>query len=88
VGRRKPYEPQKGLARAVKDLRSQANLDQSELAELAGLSTSWISRIESGDYNPPWGSMRLVAKGLGMSLAELAELAEQMEIKAAAKRAS
>jgi len=74
-----PYEPQKGLAKAVRVLREQAKLSQRSLAERAGISASWLSRIESGDYDPTWNSMRKVAEGLGVSMETLAEIAADYE---------
>ena len=71
------YEPQTGLAEAVRKLREKAKLSQAELAERAGISASWMSRIESGDYDPSWGNMRQVAQGLGVSMETLAEIAEE-----------
>jgi transcriptional regulator with XRE-family HTH domain len=59
----------------VRELREEANLTQKELAQRAGISASWLSRIESGDYDPTWSSMRKVATGLGVSMETLAELA-------------
>ena len=74
-----PCEPQKGLARAVKALREREKLDQTALAERAGLPLSAIAEIESGETDPAWGDMRLVAAGLGVSMEALAELAEELE---------
>lgn len=64
---------------AVRQLREKAGLSQRALAERAGISASWLSRIESGDYDPTWGSMRRVAGGLGVSLERLSEVAEELE---------
>lgn len=74
-----PCGPQKGLGRALRHLREEATLSRQDLAERAGLSASWLSRVESGEEDPPWGDMRRVASGLGVSLEQLAELAEQFE---------
>jgi transcriptional regulator with XRE-family HTH domain len=60
-------------------LREQAKLSQKQLAERADMSASWLCRIESGDYDPTWGSMRKVAQGLGVSMETLAELAGDYE---------
>ena len=73
------YEPQQGLASAVRILRERAGLSRSELAERAGISTSWLSRIESGSYDPSWGSMRRIARGLDVSMEVLSEVAEENE---------
>jgi transcriptional regulator with XRE-family HTH domain len=74
-----PLEPQRGLARAVKALREREKLDQAGLAERADLPVAAIAEIESGEGDPVWGDVRLVAQGLGVTLEELAELAEEIE---------
>ena len=73
------YEPQQGVAKAVQVLREEAKLSQKELAERAGMSPSWLCRLESGDYDPTWGNMRKVAQELGVSMETLAELAGDYE---------
>ena len=80
--RPRPHEPQRGLGQAVRRLREEANLSPRTLAERAGMSASWLSRIESGDYDPTWGNMRRVAQGLGVSMESLSELAEELEARA------
>lgn len=72
-------EPQRGLAKAVRTLRERAGLNPAEVAERAGLSVSVMNRIESGDDDPSWGDVRLVARGLGVSMEVLAEVAEGNE---------
>jgi transcriptional regulator with XRE-family HTH domain len=74
-----PTEPQKGLARAVRRLREEADLIPETLAERAGLPTAELAKIESGEDDPVWGDVRLVAGGLGVSMERLAELAEELE---------
>jgi len=64
---------------AVRQLRKEAGLSQSALADRAGISTSWISKIEGGGHDPTWGDMRRVAAGLGVSLEKLSEVAEELE---------
>ena len=51
------------------------------LRSLSPASTNaWISfRLEAGRTNPTWGSVRRIAAGLGVALAELAALAEEIE---------
>jgi transcriptional regulator with XRE-family HTH domain len=74
-----PSEPQKGLGKAVRHLRQEKNLSREDLAERAGLSVAELTKIEDGADDPVWGDMRRVAMGLGVSLEELAELAERCE---------
>jgi transcriptional regulator with XRE-family HTH domain len=75
-----PSEGQRGLAKAVNELRKQAKLSQSDLAERAGLAEPLIALIESGRYDPTWGDIRRIAKALGVSLEAFSEAAEQHEL--------
>jgi transcriptional regulator with XRE-family HTH domain len=72
-------KPQRGLGRAVRSLREEIGMSQTTLAEKTGVSASWISRIEQGDVDPTWATMRQLASGLGVSLESLAEAAERFE---------
>ncbi|HEX7279583.1 MAG TPA: helix-turn-helix transcriptional regulator [Solirubrobacterales bacterium] len=74
-----PLGPQKGLGKAVRQLREEAELSFEDLAERAGLPASRLAKIEAGEDDPLWGDMRRVAAGLGVSLEHLAELAEEFE---------
>lgn len=68
---------QPGLGKAVRALRNQAGLSRAELAARAELDATSVARLEAGTVDPSWGSMRRIAKGLGVSLKELAEEAER-----------
>lgn len=72
-------EPQPGLARAIKRLRTERGLSQEELGLRAEIHPTWISHIESGRNNPAWGSVRRIAAALGVGIAELAALSEELE---------
>jgi transcriptional regulator with XRE-family HTH domain len=72
-------EPQPGLGRAIKQLRTERGLSQEEIGLRAEIHPTWISHIESGRNNPAWGSVRRIAAALGLGLAELAALAEELE---------
>ena len=72
-------DPQVGLGRAIRTLRHEAKLSQEALGEKAEIHPTWISHIESGRINPTWGNVRRIAKGLGVRLPRLAELAEKLE---------
>lgn len=75
-----PPDPQRGLARAVHELRGKARLSQDQLAEKAGLAAIRIAQIESGTFDPSWGDVRRIAEALGVSLEALSELAEGFEL--------
>jgi transcriptional regulator with XRE-family HTH domain len=72
-------DPQVGLGRAIRHFRNEVGLSQEALGERAEIHPTWISHIESGRINPTWGNVRRIAKGLGVKLPRLAELAERLE---------
>jgi transcriptional regulator with XRE-family HTH domain len=72
-------EPQPGLGRAIRRLRTDRGLSQEEVGRRAEIHPTWISHIESGRNNPAWGSVRRIAGALGVSLSELAALAEELD---------
>ncbi|MGN6814735.1 MAG: helix-turn-helix domain-containing protein [Solirubrobacterales bacterium] len=63
----------------MRKARTDAGLEQKELAELAEVKASEISRLEKGKKNPQWGTVKRVAEALGTPLADLAALAEEFE---------
>lgn len=68
-----------GLGRALRKLRTEANLTQQELARRTQLSPSQVSKIENGKGNPRWGTTKRIAAVLGIELVELADQAEYFE---------
>jgi transcriptional regulator with XRE-family HTH domain len=72
-------EPQPGLARAIRSLRTERGLSQEEVGLRAGIHPTWVSHLESGRNNPAWGSVRRVARALDVKLSELAALAEELD---------
>lgn len=62
-------------------LRQEAEMSQETLGHRADIHPTWISHIESGRINPTWGNVRRIAKGLGVTLPELASTAEDFEQK-------
>ena len=72
-------DPQPGLGKAIRTLRTEAQLSQETLGERAEIHPTWISHIESGRINPTWGNVRRIARGLEVPLPRLAELAEKFE---------
>lgn len=72
-------DPQVGLARAIRKIRTDAGLSQKDLAQRLGLDPSQMSRLEHGDANPTWGTVKRIAAALDVTLAELAQLAEYFE---------
>lgn len=84
-GSRAPV-PQRGLGKAVRVLREEAKLTQLRLSLKAGVSSSWLSRIERGKVDPTWGTMLSIAAALEVSIETLAETAERFEEKEASVR--
>ncbi len=72
-------DPQIGLAKAIRKLRTDGGLSQEALGERAEIHPTWISHIESGRINPTWGNVRRIAQGLKVPLPRLAQLAEDYE---------
>ncbi len=57
------------LASIIKRRRKVLGVDQSSVAELAGVSTHTLSNIESGKGNPTLESLSRVLDVLGLELA-------------------
>ena len=72
-------DPQVGLGKAIRELRTDGGFSQEALGERAQIHPTWISHIESGRINPTWGNVRRIARGLEVPLARLAQLAEDHE---------
>ncbi len=72
-------EPQLGLGRAIRQLRTDRGLSQEALAHAADIHPTWVSHIESGRNNPAWGTVARIADGLDVPLAELAALAQHLD---------
>lgn len=73
----KPDEPQPALGSAIRELRERRGATQEALAHEAGVTTGTLSLIERGQSNPAWGTVCGIAKALGVSIAELANLADK-----------
>ena len=74
----RPSSPDQRLARAIRDLHAHANISQETVAHSAGLTVSAYARIERGEANPTWTTVTQIARGLNVSLAELATTVEKM----------
>ncbi|MBX2866578.1 helix-turn-helix domain-containing protein [Candidatus Kaiserbacteria bacterium] len=58
-------EPEFALIKSIIDKRLEAGLSQKELAEKIGTRQSAISRLEGGEGNPSFKTLRKVAEALG-----------------------
>jgi transcriptional regulator with XRE-family HTH domain len=76
---RRSERPQPALGEAIRQLREKRGATQKELARKAGVVDTTVSLIETGHANPTWATLRDIAAALGVSMAELAKLAEKLE---------
>lgn len=72
-------QPQPALGKAVRQFRSDRGISQEALAYEAGVTTGTLSLIERGLSNPTWGTVKGIASALGVSIAELAQMALKFE---------
>lgn len=75
----RPDEPQPALGKAIRQLREKRGDTQEALAYEAGVTTGTLSLIERGQSNPAWGTVKGIAKALGVSMGDLAKLADGIE---------
>lgn len=62
----------RAIAQRVSDRRKELRLEQTEVAERAGLSRAYVSRLEAGTVpNPKVFDLQRVAKVLDVTLVEL-----------------
>ena len=59
------------LGDAVREKRTKIEFSQEKLAEKAGLSTVFISRVERGKESPSVDSLVKIAKALGVKVRDL-----------------
>lgn len=74
-----PDQPQPALGEAVRRLREKRGLTQEALAQEAGVTTGTVSLVERGRSNPAWGTVKALADGLSVSVAELAKHSAKLE---------
>lgn len=55
----------------IKELRKAKNLKQSELAELVGIETTSICKIESGNHFPKEDNLEKIAEALDVEIKDL-----------------
>ena len=52
----------------IRSLREAAGMSQLQLAELAGIQSSHLSRIEAGKYAVTFETVQAIAEALGMTV--------------------
>lgn len=69
------------LGKAIKLCRTQKNMKQSDLADLAQISVSYLSLLEQGKRDPNFSTVQQIASALNVPVSILTFLAaEQGEI--------
>lgn len=66
-----PKDLRHALAHRLRSLRLEAGLTQVDLAERAGISNEFLSRIEHASGTPSLETLARLAEGLGIELCEL-----------------
>jgi len=69
--------PQPALGKAIRESREARELTQEDLAAAAKTTVRTLSQIETGMANPTWATVDEIAGALGLSIADLAKLAEK-----------
>lgn len=75
-----PNPPQPVIGETIRFLRQKAGLTQEALAHESGIHPTEISRLEKGLRNPKWGTMKRLAKGLGIPCWHMVALAEMLDL--------
>jgi transcriptional regulator with XRE-family HTH domain len=70
--------PQSALGKAIRQLREKRGYTQTDLAAKAGVADPTLSMIERGHSNPTWATVRDIADALGVSMGQLAKLADKL----------
>jgi transcriptional regulator with XRE-family HTH domain len=65
------------LASTLHRLRTERDQTQEELAYTAGITVAALARIEHGQANPRWTTVRSIASALDVGLGELGEAVER-----------
>lgn len=71
--------PQVALGRAIRLRREEIGLSQEAVADAANLDATSIRGLERGIANPTWDVADRVSRVLGLSLHELARMADELE---------
>jgi len=67
------------LAAVLRRLRVKLGETQEDLGYRVRLTAGSLSRIEQGQANPTWSTVRKIADGLDITLTELAKAVEREE---------
>ncbi len=65
--------PKERMAARIKVLRDRRGLTQEQLAEKAGVSRTYLARLETGRQDPTLSTLEKLAKALGVRVGRLLE---------------
>lgn len=71
--------PQRDLGKAIRQLREKRGVTQEAVAHEAGVTASTYGLIERGQSNPTWATVRDIAAALGVSMIDIAKVAQRFE---------
>jgi transcriptional regulator with XRE-family HTH domain len=71
-----PASPDAALASTLRNMRRERGQTQEDLAYHSKITTAALARIERGQANPTWTTVRRIAAALEISLAELGAAVE------------
>jgi transcriptional regulator with XRE-family HTH domain len=74
-----PAEVDAALAAAIRHQRQARGATQEAVAYTAGVTVGTYRGVESGRINLTWATLKCIARGLGVTTAELAVRAERVE---------
>ncbi len=74
---RQTPHPQPALGTAIRELRHKQGASLKALAPEAGITLNMLSLIERGEANPTWETVKGIAAALGVSMGDLAKLADK-----------
>jgi transcriptional regulator with XRE-family HTH domain len=62
------------FGRRVRELRVEQGLSQEQLAQASGVARTFVGGVERGQRSPTIGTIQRLARALGVSLPELADV--------------
>jgi transcriptional regulator with XRE-family HTH domain len=68
--------PDPALAATLRRMRSERGITREALAFRSGITTGSLARIELAQASPGWDTVRLLANGLNIGMAELGAAVE------------
>lgn len=74
-----PDQHNVALGKAIRRLRKDAGLTQQQLSDAAQVPVPDLRVIERGGVEADWGTIRHLAKGMQVRLAEVFRLTEELE---------